>query len=174
MENANRETSGWPNAVRRLQWHLFARDIEPHRYALAQYCRQLTKNAELAEDLVQETMIRGYVAVREICYGVRSPRNYLTTVARNLWRDWCKKRREIPIAEPTIEPAVVPTITPLEVTQARAVLVDVLPPMERRVLVLRDVLDYTGPETARELGTTHAAVKMALMRARRRLHARAR
>ena len=45
--------------------------------------------------------------------------------------------------------------------------VEVLSPVQRAALVLRDVLGYTGPETARILETTPENVRVMLFRARR-------
>ena len=43
-----------------------------------------------------------------------------------------------------------------------------LPVQDREVLLLRDVLDRSGDDTAAELGLTRPAMKSRLLRARRR------
>ena len=47
-----------------------------------------------------------------------------------------------------------------------------MPPRELKVFLLREIHEYTGRETARMLGVSEAAVKMAVSRARKRLRSR--
>ena len=43
----------------RRGWFLYLNDIEPERPRLFRYCRKLSGNVWDAEDLVQETLLRG-------------------------------------------------------------------------------------------------------------------
>ena len=79
--------------------------------------------------------------------------------------------------EPVPDALALPdTADPATIVAARAGLrlaliasLQYLPPRQRAVLVLRDVLDFSAAEVAGVLGSTTASVKSALQRARARL-----
>ena len=69
-----------------------------------------------------------------------------------------------PLAEPNQESAELAS----SLTTAFLMLLEHLSPTERAVFLLREVQGYTAAESARMLGVSEAAVKMAASRARRR------
>lgn len=160
----------WAAAVRRLQWHLYLRDLEPCRPRVLAYCRSLTRDREEADDLAQETLLRGFRFVGQLCKSLDRPLPFLCQTARRLWID--RKRRagradawqQSQVAEPQPDASEA-----CEVQQSLELLDAALPPREREVFVLRELWGYTGPEIAATLGTSPAAAKMAASRARLRL-----
>ena len=164
IECANGE---WSQALNRLRNHFFNRDIEPHRPALLAYCRSLTRNPALADDLMQEALIRS-LAFCQICGGPTNLRAYIFRVATNLWIDELrKKRREKNATEMlavTHQPSSYEPAEPL-----LELIAEELPPREFEALLLTIVYGYTSSEAAKMLQTTPAAVKMASSRARKKL-----
>ena len=76
----------------RTAWFTYLDTIEPVRPALYRYCRRLARDVWDAEDLLQETLLRGFGAIgRGDLHGdgsgVRDTRAYLFRVATNLWID---------------------------------------------------------------------------------------
>ena len=69
---------------------LLAALYESHGPALRRFVQNLTRNAALTEDVVQETMLRGWRNLDRIDPSRGDPRAYLFAVARNLvidlWR----------------------------------------------------------------------------------------
>ena len=160
----------WDQAILRLRNHLFERDIEPLRDALLGYCLRLTGERAAAEDLQQETMIRGF-ALCQICGGPENTKAYLFRSAANLWIDHLRRRKKEALLPELLAIAAEPPPSGDLSAEWLDFLARILPPREFEVFILRDVHGYTGPETARLLGATEAAVKMAAVRARQRIQA---
>ncbi|HJQ85694.1 MAG TPA: sigma-70 family RNA polymerase sigma factor [Candidatus Binatia bacterium] len=161
-----------------------------HRRFLWGLCYRLTGSAADADDLVQETFAR---AIERPPARTDEPwRPWLVRVALNLGRDALRARRRrayvgpwlpAPIetgdeaSPPSVEPAVAGGTTEgrydlLEsVSYAFLVALEALTPLQRAVLLLRDVFDYTVAETSDALGTSEANVKTTHHRARRRMAA---
>ncbi|MEM9532411.1 MAG: RNA polymerase sigma factor [Pseudomonadota bacterium] len=163
----------WRAAVRRLQWHLYLRDLEPCRPQVLAYCRTLTRDPEEASDLAQEALLRGFRFVGQLCKSLDRPLPFLCQTARRLWID---RKRRATRAEAWRQSQVIDNRSDAsaacEVQQSLELLDGALPPREREVFLLREVWGYTGPEIAAPLGTSPAAAKMAASRARRRLKRR--
>ncbi len=162
-----------------------------HRRALWSLGYRMLGTATDAEDAVQDTFVR---ALERPPTDVSLPwKPWLVRVLVNGCRDRLRRRRRRPYPGPWL-PSPVPTELPEELAldglfadagpapDARVELLEsvsiaflcaleVLTPMQRAVLVLRDVCDCSGAEAAAVLGTTEGNVKVSLHRARRALAA---
>ena len=75
-----------------VAWHRYLDVLVPLRPALYAYCRRLTGNVWDAEDLVQDTVLRGFGALGMADRPIDNPRAYLVRVATNLWTDTMRRR----------------------------------------------------------------------------------
>jgi RNA polymerase sigma-70 factor (ECF subfamily) len=164
--------SEFPNQIRdaaRAAWHRYIDFLAPFRPDLYAYCRRLTGDIWDAEDLVQDTMVRGFSVLSRI-HSVDNPRGYLIRIATNLWID-ATRRRTSEMNALTLnrnEPAGTADATPekSEVRDAASRMMQILAPQERAALVLKEVFDLSLDEIAKFLGTSIGAVKSALHRGR--------
>jgi RNA polymerase sigma-70 factor (ECF subfamily) len=147
-----------------------------HRAELTVYCRRMLGSSCDAEDAVQETFLRAWRA-SERFEGRASLRLWLYRIARNVCLDALGSRARRPIpADEVPEPAdgcgepdePDPADHALASERLRLAVVAAirhLPPRQRAVLLLRDVLSWRASEVAELLGTTAAGVNSALQRA---------
>ena len=162
----------------------FEEAAAPLRAELLAHCYRMLGAWDEAEDAVQETYLRGWRGWEE--FGQRAaPRTWLyriaTNVCLNAIRD--RGRRALPaqIGPPAQAPGVTPGPLPAEAwvqpfpgdrSDLRLALIagmQILPGTQRAVLLLRDVLGFPAADVAGMLGTSVAAVKSSLQRARARL-----
>jgi RNA polymerase sigma-70 factor (sigma-E family) len=122
-----------------------------------------------AEDLVQTTFERTYRSWRRA--RATDPRAYARKVLVNLRIDrWRGARREVLIAPDTLPHGIMPGHAEIVDERNEVVrILTILPPAQRRVVVLRHLLDLTESETARELGVSIGTVKSHNARALARL-----
>jgi RNA polymerase sigma-70 factor, ECF subfamily len=174
---------------------------DPYRAELLAHCYQILGSVADAEDMLQETLLSAWRGLTGF-EGRSSVRAWLHRIAvngcLNALRDRSRRPREVPLMaqppEPTrltdpvwIEPYPdvlldgVPDAAPgpearydskEAIELAFVTALQHLPPRQRAVLVLRDVLGYSAAEAAGMLDTTEASVKGALQRARAALQAR--
>jgi RNA polymerase sigma-70 factor, ECF subfamily len=163
-------------------------DFEPYRGELVAYCYRMLGSFHDAEDLAQETMLRAWKA-RDRYDGSRaSVRTWLYRIAANVCLSALagRARRPLPsgLGAPGTDPGApltpafdVPWLQPFpdarfdlgvraDLRLALVAALQFLPPRQRAVLVLREVLEFSAAEVAAQLGTTVAAVNSALQRAR--------
>jgi RNA polymerase sigma-70 factor (ECF subfamily) len=188
-----------PLLLRDLTPHEFSAITEPHRRELQVHCYRMLGVLQDAEDLVQETLLRawqrretyaGRASVRVWLYKIAT-NLCLDTLER-------RKRRTLPVVRQqatTLDEPIPPDFNePIwlepfpdillaseemmpearfsmreSISLAFLVLLQQLPPRQRAVLLLRDVLDWQASEVAELLDLTVPAVKSLLFRARRTL-----
>jgi RNA polymerase sigma-70 factor (TIGR02960 family) len=174
---------------------------DPHRGELLRHCYQILGSVADAEDMLQETLLAAWRGLGSF-EGRSSLRAWLHRIAvngcLNALRDRSRRPREVPpMAEPpqptrqadpvwvepypdvlldgVPDPAPGPEArydTKESIELAFVTALQHLPPRQRAVLVLRDVLGYRAAEVAGMLGDTEASVKGALQRARAAVQAR--
>jgi RNA polymerase sigma factor (sigma-70 family) len=151
-------------ADERHDW--FLNQIFRHRAALHRYLQRFTSGAEDVEDLVQETYVRMY-ALRDY-RKIESPRALLFRIAHNMAVE--RARRQSTQATDSVADLdllnVYSTEAPAdEQIDARqkfesfCAAVDRLPPLCRRVFVLRKVYRLSHDEIAEVLGVSHSTIE---------------
>jgi RNA polymerase sigma-70 factor (TIGR02960 family) len=186
LHRARRHTSMTSTTPHRNTEHdraSFTADMQRYRRELHVHCYRMLGSFEESEDLVQETFLRAWRG-REGFEGRSSLRAWLYRIATNACLDALDKRprtvsasgevlwlqpypdqllEELPDAGDDPEAAVVSKET---IELAFLVAIQRLAPLQRAVLILRDVLGCSAKETAAVLETSAPAVNSALQRAR--------
>jgi RNA polymerase sigma-70 factor (ECF subfamily) len=176
------------------------RELEQYRVELTGYCYRMLGSSFEAEDAVQETMIRAWRNLERF-EGRAALRSWLYRIATNVCIDMLnsRKRRALPMdlgpaqepvesnlhtlpatewIQPVPDSLVVPDGDPADVAVARETIrlalvaaLQHLPPRQRAVLILSEVLRWQASEVAELLDTSVASVNSALQRARATLSA---
>jgi len=174
--------------------------LEEHRRELTGYCYRMLGSPFDAEDAVQETLIRAWRSFDRF-EGRSSLRSWLYRIATNVSLDMLSGRErrarpmdlgpsrepvvenlnalpEVTWIEPIPDGRVVPEGDPAEVAIAHDTIrlafvaaLQHLPPRQRAVLILCEVLRWQASEVAELLETSVASVNSALQRARATLEA---
>ena len=151
--------------------------VAEHREAVLGYTRALVNDHFLAEDIVQETMLRAWHHTERLYSTSGSIRGWLLTVARNLAIDWRRsaatRHESIGAAERDLP---VPDLADAIADSDEAVgLLRGLSSEHRAVLLHTTMAGRTAVETARILGVPVGTVKsrqhyaLNLLRSRRRV-----
>jgi RNA polymerase sigma-70 factor, ECF subfamily len=170
--------------------------LEAHRRELTGYCYRMLGGAFEAEDAVQEAFVKAWKTFDPARGSLRS---WLYKIATKVCLDMLRstQRRAVPmdLAAPAVagsplgdplppsawvQPMPDARVLPADevaagretVRLAFVAALQHLPPRQRAVLILRDVLDWSAAEVADLLDTTLASVNSALQRARGVLAAR--
>lgn len=181
--------------------HPSATDLELHRRVLTGHCYRMLGSVAEADDAVQETMVRAW-RHRHRYEGRASLRTWMYRIATRVCLDALShhRRRARPMelaAVGTVDDPLVPLaaeswVEPLpdalaipddadpheqvvlrqSIRLAFVAALQHLPPRQRAVLLLTEVLGWPAAEVAAGLGTSVPAVNSALQRARATLAAR--
>src|SRR5918998_1664891 len=156
--------------------------IEPYRRALEVHCYRMLGSVQDAEDVSQDTLLRAWRSFERF-EGRSSIETWLYRIATNACLDELERRPRRTV-EPYPDDRLEDADTSIADPAARYALregmelafltaIQRLPGRQRAVLILRDVLGWTGAETAELLETTVTAVNSALQRARATIEAEA-
>ena len=171
----------------------FVQQADPCRRELLAHCYRMLGSVYDAEDLVQETYVRAWRSYDKF-EGRSSMRTWLHRIATNACLNALetRARRQLPVGlgaprsdpgDTLVEQHEVPWLEPMpdamisadpaSVVAGRASIrlaviaaMQFLPPRQRAVLILRDVLQWPAAEVAAMLDMTTASVNSALQRAR--------
>src|SRR2546429_7781160 len=174
--------------------------LEQHRSELTGYCYRMLGSPFEAEDAVQETLLRAWRGIGRF-EGRSALRSWLYRIATNVCLDMLngRARRARPMdlgparapeaanlntlpeatwIQPIPDSLLSPEGDPAEVAVARDTIrlafvaaLQHLPPRQRAVLILCEVLRWKAKEVAQLLDTSVASVNSALQRARATLQA---
>jgi len=174
--------------------------LEQHRAELTGYCYRMLGSPFEAEDAVQDAFIRAWQGYSRF-EGRASLRSWLYRIATNVCLDMLSSRErrarpmdlgparepiesnlntlpEVTWIEPVPDSLIVPEGDPAQVAVARETIklalvaaLQHLPPRQRAVLILCEVLRWKASEVAELLETSVASVNSALQRARATLDA---
>jgi RNA polymerase sigma-70 factor (ECF subfamily) len=180
---------------------LEAGELEQHRRELTAYCYRMLGSPFDAEDAVQDTLLRAWRSLDRF-EGRAALRSWLYRIATNVCLDMLKARErrarpmdlgparapeaanlstrpEVTWIEPVPDGLVVPDGDLADVAASRETIrlafvaaLQHLPPRQRAVLILCEVLGWKAAEAAELLDTSVASVNSALQRARATLDAR--
>ena len=153
----------------------FALLIEPHRQALHLHCYRMLGSLHDADDALQETLLRAWKGFDR--YEPRAKLSgWLHTIATNVCLSAIARRRSQPLEledldrlQPYPDRLLDDLVTRETVELAFITAIQLLPPKQRAVLILRDVLGWSAKEVAEALGDSVGTVTSALQRARKYL-----
>jgi RNA polymerase sigma-70 factor (ECF subfamily) len=175
--------------------------LEQYRSELTGYCYRMLGSTFEAEDAVQDAFVRAWRSLDRF-EGRAALRSWLYRIATNVCLDMlaARKRRALPMdmgpagtadmglgpvvreeawIEPVPDARTIPEVDPADVAVARESIrlafvaaLQHLPPRQRAVLILREVLRWHADEVAELLETSVASVNSALQRARATLASR--
>jgi RNA polymerase sigma-70 factor (TIGR02960 family) len=147
----------------------FGELAKAHRRELQVHCYRMLGSVQDAEDLVQETLLAAWQALDGF-EGRASVRSWLYRIATNRCLNALRDRKPVwlePYPDALLEQGPETRYEEREaIGLAFVTALQRLPPRQRAVLVLRDVLGFRAAEAAEILGVSEASVTSALHRAR--------
>jgi len=152
---------------RRARFQSLCQSLRPD---LLRFAFWLARDRALAEDVVQETMIRAWKAQDSLLDEAAAKPWFLTIIRREYARTFERKRFVTVDVEELIakEEPMLAAADDQELTELRAAIFK-LPGEYREPLVMQVLMGYSTAEIAAELGLSNAAVLTRLFRARKQL-----
>jgi len=150
----------------REDWDRFIEEAAPHWPILWRYRLKLTRNPFDADDLVSETLIKTFGSRAFTTHNLETPIAFMVRVASRTWIDEQRRRETFADAPLDFEAAAPERQGAGEVGDAARLLYD-LSPIQRAVLVLKDVFEMSHDEIARTLSISPENSRTTLHRSRK-------
>jgi len=152
----------------------------PHIEEIQRYCIYLAGSKWEAEDLMQETMLRIYKAIKQEPDRSIS-KAFVRRVVKNAWIDIHRKKQfvSIPYEETQQESSTLQreyfpinhsADDQISIRESFELLYDSLTIRQMVLILLVDIFQFTARETAQLIHSSEGAVKEGVKRARKRLH----
>lgn len=149
------------NTVNPIELKPIERFYRAHADAVYAFLVSLCRDPTWAEDLMQDTFVK---ATRSMSgYRGGNPRSWLFSIARSVFIDDTRRRREVPVDE-IEEKGVVDTDVAELILIERSL--SKLPERQRTALLLADMAGLSYAEVAESIGCSLAAVRVLIHRAR--------
>ncbi|CDX25621.1 RNA polymerase, sigma-24 subunit, ECF subfamily [Mesorhizobium sp. ORS 3324] len=159
-------------AATETRLRVFEREAAGLRAKLHRYCSRMVGSVIDGEDIVQEALAKGFVAIRNGDMPEK-PEPWLFRIAHNSALDFLRKRARSRMRESEVElDTIADEGSPIDARiAAEASLAELmqLPPAQRCTVILKDVLGHSLEEIGEILETTETAIKGALQRGRESL-----
>lgn len=155
----------------------FEREAIPHLDAVYRFALRLTRSSPDADDLVQETYLRGFRSWHRYTPGTRA-KSWLFTICRNAFmRQRARESRRTTLARAHAHPHDAPDHTDASAASSPDAVIgprilrrlEELPPEFRYAVLLCDLHSIAYAEAARHLGVPVGTLKSRLFRGRRML-----
>ena len=151
----------------RMDAEEFSRMMMPWRARLLKRACELSGNADIAEDLVQEVMLRLW----EIRH--RLPRHpnveaLALTLLRNKWNDYWR-RKQLVITDEKLVGRYTGTSNTCDDVELIGQIVESLPPLQQKIFRMKEIEGYEKEEIMLVTGCTDDSLRQNLSRARRKI-----
>lgn len=147
--------------------------FEQNHLQIFRFLRRLCDSSEVAEDLTQEVFVRASRSPAQIPTH-RNEAAWLLTIARNLWIDRCRSTARRP-SEVGLEQVSGNASFPVQTLRFDLKeALEGIGEMERKAILMKEVLGLSYQEIGELLGLTEGAVRSRIFRARRSLTRRLR
>jgi RNA polymerase sigma-70 factor (ECF subfamily) len=147
--------------------------FDTHQQRLYRLARRMTRHADDARDLVQETFLRAARSPSAVPVGARPEEAWLVRVLVNLCRDrWRQAAARQRLSALASDPGALPAADAEATLVARSVVwqaLEALPPRRRAVVVMHELEGTTIRDIARTLGVTQTTVRWHLSTGRRQM-----
>ena len=144
--------------------------VMPHKDSLLRYALSLTRDDDRAQDLVQETYACAWQNREKLPLYAGKLGSLLLRIVHNTFVD--QARRSHMECEPIDEDIGVAAADSAQKSDTRSYVRDIirhLPPLQRQVIVMKEIEGYENSEIAAILGSNEASVRKNLQRARERM-----
>lgn len=142
--------------------------VHNHSDHLYNFALKFLRNESDAQDIVQDVFEKLWLNRKKV--DVNKAKSWMFTTAYNAMVNLVNKaKRSVSMEQENLQEAVKPEVSVFESNQVVQRAVSILPPIQRSIILLRDLEGYSYEEIGQVLNITDAQVKVYLFRARKKI-----